>query len=796
MIDTGLYPVWNRWPGAEITRIIYQIGIEDPEFSPAYWIGWVSWDDFPDTLRLSRAERADDGTLSFTDCTRPENIDMLYGCVASTTSSPQYTVNTYYKYNGDIWYNWSIDSNFVYTSQAVTRLFNKIDININLYKLLILQFCYELEGKCYISEAYPNVIDVVSGTFTATAYVGETEPQGLIGETFSVSQADITGEIVTRTINGHTVRIFLQAFKLADPQRTIKPDGTGNNYIYPKPVFRVHDDEDRPYLLGAVGDGLGGLSSSYGFYGAAVNIRPDCTFWGRYIHDTTGAPDIIPGGLMGSVTPEDVAPIGNTYSLVDISGANFCAVGVGRDDFLRLVRKLTMDDIKKIMSLQMRLGSADAENTYDNGEEKYYPLVVNGQFMCELINGARDRDRLQDWQRVGTVLDPESNDYTEADKPIYIPPDPDERDKIGDSIGFNRNIPGGTATGLYTMYALRQAHVSNLGAALWTSFNTPNSNFWQNVRMAAGLYEESGSFDLSAILDYITSIRIYPFALINLPGFSGAGTGSIRMGTGKIPLDLSTGGAGNVGIMGSYTGIIDAGSVTVPIHYDDFRDLEGVTMSVYLPYIGNVSLNSAEVAGQTIQATYAVDLTSGACVAYLLLSGRWGYYPIGVYSGTIGADIPLTASQGNRMFLRDLKNVIGLGSIIGDALSGTDVTDEGALTGAIGSGLASGAAYMAKNIYHQGMGAALTPPTLGGGGANFAGFGAPQTAYLQIRRHKYAYTGRSFPATQLGRRTSGVQYLGALSGFTVCENVDVSGIPAPADVQRDIKKMLESGVYL
>ena len=219
-------------------------------------------------------------------------------------------------------------------------------------------------------------------------------------------------------------------------------------------------------------------------------------------------------------------------------------------------------------------------------------------------------------------------------------------------------------------------------------------------------------------------------------------------------------------------------------------------MSVYLPYIGNVTLNPAEVTGQTLQATYTVDLTSGACVAYLLLSGTWGYYPIGVYSGTIGADKPLTASQGNRMFLRDLKNVVGLGSILGGSLSGVDATDGDALAGAIGSGLASGAAYMAKNVYRQGMGSALTPPTLGGGGANFAGFGAPQTAYVQIRRHLYAYNAQTFPASHMGRRSYGVHTLGTLSGFTVCDAVDVSGIPAPADVQTDIKNALESGVYL
>jgi hypothetical protein len=48
----------------------------------------------------------------------------------------------------------------------------------------------------------------------------------------------------------------------------------------------------------------------------------------------------------------------------------------------------------------------------------------------------------------------------------------------------------------------------------------------------------------------------------------------------------------------------------------------------------------------------------------------------------------------------------------------------------------------------------------------------------------------------MGRRTYGIKVLGTLSGFTVCDAVDVSGIPAPADIQTDIKNALESGVYL
>lgn len=796
MISTGQYPTVIEWSqhGLSATDKILSLAIDDPEFSEAYWIGWIAYDDLPGAFKLSRYTiDTDNDRMSFTDATRAENVDVCLVSGTTTGLQPSLNQSVTMLYKNDVWSGFSRMAYSYLTTNG--RLLNSVDINTILYGDTYIIISMGIDD---VTEAYATITlslsDVYNKSFSKTitsANMNTTAGQAVPSDiSFDVTHANIDGTLQTVTSGDHTITYHASCFGLSGFFRPITTAGGGGGYYNPVPVVRVHDDTDRAYLLG--GSRYYQVATSWLTGGFRVDTASGVINQTASDFYDTVAQTLI-GGYVGSVSLSDIRSLSGAYNFVVPENGNFAIQGTGRGIAV-LRRMYTWYEIYTTLSYLMRYGTT---NTYATDTDKYYPHIsAENQFLGELINGETDRDKLRPWQISGTALDAESDDYTSADKPPYIPGEGDDDEKIGDSIGFNVNVPGGTASGLYTMYALRQAHVSNLGAALWTSFNSPDSNFWQNVRMAAGLYEEAGSFDLSTILDYIASIRIYPFALVNLPGFAGAGTGAIRMGTGKIPLDLSSGGAGNVGIMGSYTGVIDAGSVTIPAHYGDFRDLEGVTMSVYLPYIGNVTLNPAEVTGQTLQLTYAVDLTSGSCVAYLLLSGNWGYYPIGVYSGTIGADIPLTASQGNRMFLRDLKNVLGLGSILGESLSGVDATDGDALAGAIGSGLASGAAYMAKNVYQQGMGAALTPPSLGGGGANFAGFGAPQTAYVQIRRHLYAYSARSFPADQIGRRTYGIKVLGTLSGFTVCDAVDVSGIPAPADIQTDIKKMLESGVYL
>lgn len=747
--------------------------ITDPDFTPAYWLGFVSWDDLPTSAHVSKHSIDDDGNVIFDDVTRRENVDMTYAANFSDSQSPAsaYFCNCYTRYDDDLgrWSAWDISTSYYTGLQRNARLYNVCDVNIYGQQYVNMQFVGHMDDETYhvyFSCRVP-ILDIFSDSFSATATISGYSD-------ITITQDDLTGEVITRTHDGHTLHFCMYTFFITQQMTpAINPGGAGAQYIWPKPIFRVHDDDDKAYVIGLIGTGAsdGGLRIS----------TSGALLVGMY--DTTTR--IIAGGFAGKITPEDLAATINHFVLIDIADANFVVLGVGRSDFCRVIRKYDLAEIRHILGYQIRVVSTSGTNSYNNGADKWYPLVVNGQFMGVLINGESDRDRLQEWQLVGKRADPTTNAYKESDKPIYIPPDPDESDKIGDSIGFRFSFPSAAATGLYTMYALRAAHMGQLGARLWASIGDGASNFWQNIQMAVGAFSETGSADISQILDYFTSLRVYPFALANLPGFAGAGSGSIRIGAGKTALDLSGGGAGNVGIMGQYTGIIDAGSVVVPYHYEDFRDIDDVTVSVYLPYIGTQTLNAADVLGCTLSLSYAVDLTSGSCVAYLLLSGRWGYYPIGIYSGTIGADIPLTATQGNRLFTRQLSNAI---SDISSLVSGKLIPET------VGGGISAiSKMQSAANALTAG---GLTPAALGGGGANFAGFGAPQTAYLQIRRHKYAYSGRSFPASQIGRRTSGVQYLGALSGFTVCENVDVSGIPAPADVQRDIKSMLESGVYL
>lgn len=795
MITAGQYPTGINWPlqNFEATELITALNIDDPELTDSYWLGWISYDNLPSAFKISRQSiDTEAGTMSFADVTRPENVDIAIISPASTSSDTGFN-NPYTSiYAGDVWRPFdTISGTNVGIPSTQARFINRFDVNTivvaNAYFVVNMSIDDAVMAQTIVTM---NPAELYDRHFTRTitssiiTYVrGSSVPSGL---SFDISDDMLDGTLQTLSVSGHTIKFFVGGFGISYVNRPITTAGSAGNYYNALPVVRLHDGDDHTFLIG----GSRFYVAPTGWSGGGYRITPSTgAINASDFYDAATGTCV--GGFDGTISFDDILAVsGNGVYGVAASNGNFAVQGVGDDRFAIVRRMYSWYDIITTLSYMMRYSP---DRTYDTDDTKYYPAISDSnEFLGYLLNGATDRDELRPWQISGTALDAESDEYKPSDKPIYIPPDPDDRDKIGDSIDFNRTFPTGSATGLFTLYALRQVHVSKLGAKLWATLNDPDQNFWQNLQFAIGAFAETGSADISSVLEYITSIRIYPFALINLPGYTNAGTGAIRLGTGRVALDLGTEGAGNVGIMGQYTGLIDAGSAYIPQHFEDFRDLENVTISVYLPYIGNIQLNPAEVTGCTIAAEYAVDLTSGSCVAYLLLSGRWGYYPIGIYSGTIGADIPLTASQGNRLFSRQIAAAISPILASSSALQTESQND----AAGVNFSSAVAAARTAVQAVEGLTGSSLTPPVLNGGGANFTGFGAPQTAYIQIRRAQYAYTARSFPSATFGNRTAQRATIGSLSGFTRCINPDVSKIPAPAAIQQSIKAKLESGVYI
>lgn len=216
-------------------------------------------------------------------------------------------------------------------------------------------------------------------------------------------------------------------------------------------------------------------------------------------------------------------------------------------------------------------------------------------------------------------------------------------------------------------------------------------------------------------------------------------------------------------------------SIAVEGSYNTFLDYEPFTkVTLYLPFIGTVGLNTNECMDGSITVKYWIDVCTGNCVAYVTLIDRFGYPTYYQYSGNCAAYIPVSS------------NDAGIASIVAGAssvISGTVSALSGNPAGV--GGILSGAAVMAEPKTTQKHVGSFN------GGAGCVGCLYP---FIVINRPSSA-TAKNY--TKLMGTISALSgKVGDYSGFTSFLQVDTSGVPATDSELREIQSALAEGVYI
>lgn len=159
-------------------------------------------------------------------------------------------------------------------------------------------------------------------------------------------------------------------------------------------------------------------------------------------------------------------------------------------------------------------------------------------------------------------------------------------------------------------------------------------------QMAAYLW--SGAFDVSQV------IKLFSNPMDSILGLS------------AVPVDLVgtseqiyLGGVALTNItMPKYTGRtsvkVEFGTATIEERWGSYLDYAPYTeFSIYLPFIGIKPLKADDIMGKTISLTYAIDILSGGCVAYIRPSGGSVLYE---WSGQCALQIPVTGRSYDNVF--------------------------------------------------------------------------------------------------------------------------------------------------
>lgn len=805
----------------------------DENFTNAYWLGWVNYDNLPVDYHISYMTRNND-IITFSDITTKANYDVGYAYGQADTGA-YYAGVARYRADTNLWTPWDNNAPTVETQSSYMRMLNEFDINTMGISTVIPIFAIDVNSEVYcMAYTTVGVNDFINGTFAnETVAVLSFDTAGnpsQYGSQFTITKDDITGDIVERTVDNKTYRIVCVGLEVVGQNFLNNDYLTQSSYVGNiKPFFRINSKlNGENYIINSYNAPYGsGFFWLYGD-GYAFNQRYgifwDYTTGGNLTYqnkpyNTGEYNNVIAGNFEGSFSASEAYDkfFNRILGIWKPDGCNFILQGTNAAERVMIRRAYKYEELLKLISFYPRM-CRDNNNTYDNGSDKWYALVSEeNEFMGELANGVTDRAKLRDWQLVGNKVNAESNTYTEDDKPDYNPEDDSE--ESGESVPIRRRVETAAVSSFLTTYALSPAQVVNFGKYLWQSFvsanDTINQSMVENFKFLFdnGIASTTGSIDVASVMDFIVSLQVYPFDLTHAQCLSNDGMDSkVYIGRGTFGIETD---GNNLFKVVNQIGYLSAGSVDVPRVFNDFRDYENMNIVVHVPYCGTLELNPGDVIGRTLQGTYAIDMLSGECTFYLEVMNAPGdsgelRYTVGAINGQLGITLPITATNQGQIVGRRIKDITGmiesfsnwgLSRYRADTMNYSRGLKENsdeifnermANSGRWGANLKLGSDLV--NQYENTLSRAAIKAPMIPGGSGIASFASPDCVYLQMRYGIYPTVANYNHS--VGRVSTRSTKLSFCKGWTVCHNVDVSSLPCTEEEKASIKTLLESGVFL
>lgn len=304
-------------------------------------------------------------------------------------------------------------------------------------------------------------------------------------------------------------------------------------------------------------------------------------------------------------------------------------------------------------------------------------------------------------------------------------------------------IPTGEASSLWKIYNPTQAQIDAFGSWLW------NSSFVEQIKK---LFNDP----MQGIIG-VHKVFATP---------STGGTATIKVG--YLDSEVSSNWVDN-----QYT-TVNCGTISLNEVFGNVFDYSPYTkISLYLPFIGIVDLDVADVMRSSINVTYHVDVLTGACLADVKVTRDLASAVMYQYSGSAIVTYPVSSGNYMGMVAGTLSVAAG---VAGTILSG------GALAPALIGG-AVGMSHLHTDVSHS------------GGFSGCAGAMAGKKPYLIISRPITAMASNYGHFT--GKPANAHVVLNNCSGFTKIKSVYVGAMQSATDEEKDmIEAQLKAGVLI
>lgn len=414
-------------------------------------------------------------------------------------------------------------------------------------------------------------------------------------------------------------------------------------------------------------------------------------------------------------------------------------------------------------------------------------------------------------------FDPDDPDDTPTTDPDTLPHDD------GDTpLPFQEGNQIDAPSMFITQYICTKSDLTLLGVNLWSSWVDPNTGGNTAKNFVFDYFQDTGTFNITTALDYIISLRVFPFAFSQANVSVGVSDG-IYIGTGHTNFTNQS-----LNVLNEVNGWIDAGKrkVLPEEPYNDFRDMYNCTIQLYMPFCGSLELNPVEVINREVSVRYYIDFQSACCTAVAFVQGDKGKYPIGSKSGQIGFTLPITATNSGQLaaqFASDATRALGTVGNFGmqlakAALAASTAQAGGELAAAkspeyasqisqstslqlkgINQGVVGSTGNLGLDLANQAIDmlsrSGVGMPLLsGGGGCESLMFQAGCT--IQIRRGKYVNLEDIQYGHMQGNALAETKPISEFSGFCKFAGVDTTGLTCHNDERNEILSLLESGIYV
>lgn len=318
---------------------------------------------------------------------------------------------------------------------------------------------------------------------------------------------------------------------------------------------------------------------------------------------------------------------------------------------------------------------------------------------------------------------------------------PTEPPSTGTGDGPTPVLPTGQASSLWAVYNPTQAQLNAFGSWLWSS------DFVEQLKR---LFNDP----MQAIIGV--------HKVFATPPTSGSQT---------IKCGYLDSGVSSAVVSSQYTEV-NCGTVKLSEYFGNVFDYAPHTrVSAYLPFIGVVPLDIADIMRSSINISYGVDVITGACLAKIKVTRDSAGGILYSFGGSCAVHYPVSSGSYSGIISAGLTAATG---ILGTALTGNPMSAVAGVAGAIRS--------------------AHTDVQKGGGFTGASGACGPKKPYLIISRPQ-TQMADDFPGID-GYPANHTTTLGQCSGYVRCKEVHLNVGHAYGTETSEIESLLRSGILI